>query len=81
MFELEDAQLEFDEDALYAICDRALKRETGVRALRSILEDIVLDLMYDLPEQEEPTSYRITKDVVETKAPVVKSTKRRKTGS
>ncbi len=81
MFELEDAQLEFDVDALYAICDLALKRETGVRALRSILEDIVLDLMYDLPEQEEPTAYRITKDVVETKAPVVKSTKRRKTGS
>ena len=81
MFELEDAQLEFDEDALYAVCDLALKRETGVRALRSILEDLVLDLMYDLPEQEEPTSYRITKDVVEKKAPVVKTTKRRKTGS
>ena len=81
MFELEDAQLDFDEDALYAICDLALKRETGVRALRSILEDLVLDLMYDLPEQAEPTTYRITREVVERKAPVVKSTKRRKTGS
>ena len=81
MFELEDAQLELDADALYAICDLALKRETGVRALRSIIEDLVLDLMYDLPEQEEPTTYRITKDVVEKKAPVIKTTKRRKTGS
>jgi len=81
MFELEEATLEFDDEALYAICDLALKRDTGVRALRSILEDLVLDLMYDLPDQEEPTSYRITRDVVEKKAAVVKTIKRRKTGS
>ena len=81
MFELEDAVLEFDEQALYAICEKALQRETGVRALRSILEDLVLDLMYDLPEQAEPTTYRITKDCVESGAPVGKTVRRRKTGT
>jgi ATP-dependent Clp protease ATP-binding subunit ClpX len=81
LFELEDATLEFDQDALFAICDLALKRDTGVRALRSILEDTVLDLMYELPEQTDPTTYRITRDVVEKKAPVPKTVKRRKTGT
>ncbi len=81
MFEMEDATLEFDEEALFAVCDKALQRETGVRALRSILEDVVLDVLYDLPDQPEPTAYRITKEVVEKKAPVVKAAKRRKTGT
>ena len=81
LFELEDAQLEFDDEALYAICDLALKRDTGVRALRSILEEVVLDLMYELPEQTEPSVYRISRDVIEKKAPVARAAKRRKTGS
>ena len=81
LFELEDATLEFDQEALFAICDLALKRDTGVRALRSILEDTVLDLMYELPEQTDPTTYRITRDVVDKKAPVAKTVKRRKTGT
>ena len=81
MFEMEDAALEFEDDALLAICDKALERDTGVRVLRSILEDLILDLMYELPDQTEPTTYRITKDVVESKAPAIKSVRRRKTGS
>jgi ATP-dependent Clp protease ATP-binding subunit ClpX len=81
LFELEDASLEFDEDALYAVCDKALQRETGVRALRSILEDLVLDLMYELPEQPEPVTYRITRDAVEGRNPVTKTVKRRRTGT
>jgi ATP-dependent Clp protease ATP-binding subunit ClpX len=81
MFEIEGATLEFDEDALYAVCDQALARETGVRALRSILEDLVLELMYELPEQAEATTYRISKDCVEKKAGAAKVVKRRKTGT
>jgi ATP-dependent Clp protease ATP-binding subunit ClpX len=81
MFEMEEATLEFDDEALYAVCDRALQRETGVRALRSILEDLLLDVVYELPEQSDPTLYRVTKDCVVSKAPVVKSVKRRKTGT
>jgi len=49
LFELETAQLSFTEDALSAIAKRAIERKTGARGLRSILEDILLDTMFDLP--------------------------------
>jgi len=50
-FQMEDAQLEFTEDALYEIAHMAIKRDTGARALRSVMEDLMLDLMYDLPDE------------------------------
>ncbi len=49
LFELEEAKLNFTEDALSAIAKRAIERKTGARGLRSILEDILLDTMFDLP--------------------------------
>jgi len=49
LFELEDAQLTFTDDALKAIAKRAIARKTGARGLRSIMEDILLDTMFDLP--------------------------------
>ena len=49
LFELEDTQLTFTEDALSAIAKRAIERKTGARGLRSILEDILLDTMFELP--------------------------------
>ncbi|MDJ0631178.1 MAG: ATP-dependent Clp protease ATP-binding subunit ClpX [Rhodobacter sp.] len=49
LFELEDAQLSFTDDALRAIAKRAIERKTGARGLRSIMEDILLDTMFDLP--------------------------------
>jgi len=49
LFELEEAKLTFTEDALTAIAKRAIERKTGARGLRSILEDILLDTMFDLP--------------------------------
>ena len=52
LFELEDAQLTFTDDALQAIAKRAIERKTGARGLRSILEDILLDTMFELPGQE-----------------------------
>jgi ATP-dependent Clp protease ATP-binding subunit ClpX len=52
LFELENAQLTFTEDALSAIAKRAIKRKTGARGLRSILEDILLDTMFELPSME-----------------------------
>lgn len=52
LFELEDAALNFTEDALSAIAKRAIERKTGARGLRSILEDILLDTMFDLPALE-----------------------------
>lgn len=49
-FQMEGAELEFTEDALYALAHRALARDTGARALRSVMEEVMLDLMYDLPD-------------------------------
>ena len=52
LFELEDTDLNFTDDALAAIAKRAIDRKTGARGLRSIMEDILLDTMFDLPGQE-----------------------------
>lgn len=49
LFEMEDAKLEFDQDALVAIAKQALNRKTGARGLRSIVENALLDTMYELP--------------------------------
>jgi len=63
-FELEGSKLEFTGDALEAIAERALHKETGVRALRAILEDVVLELLFDIPSRDEPVRCRITRDIV-----------------
>jgi ATP-dependent Clp protease ATP-binding subunit ClpX len=67
-FEMEDAKLEFTEDALHALAQKALKRDTGARALRAITEELMIDLMYQLPEEPKPAKYVITGDIVEGKA-------------
>jgi ATP-dependent Clp protease ATP-binding subunit ClpX len=70
-FEMEDAELEFTDDALRALAQKALKRDTGARALRAITEELMVDLMYQLPEEPKPARYVITRDVVEGKAGLV----------
>jgi len=75
-FELEEAKLEFKDDALRALAQKALTRDTGARALRSITEELMVDLMYQLPEESKPATYVITRDVVEGKADIF-STKQR----
>jgi ATP-dependent Clp protease ATP-binding subunit ClpX len=67
-FEMEDAELEFTEDALHALAQKALKRDTGARALRSITEELMVDLMYQLPEEAKPAKYVITRDIVQGNA-------------
>ncbi|MGD2093995.1 MAG: ATP-dependent Clp protease ATP-binding subunit ClpX [Phycisphaerales bacterium] len=67
-FEMEDAELDFTEDALHALAQKALKRDTGARALRAITEELMIDLMYQLPEEKKPAKYVITRDIVEGKA-------------
>jgi ATP-dependent Clp protease ATP-binding subunit ClpX len=64
LFEIDDVKLTFEEDALVLIAQKALDRKTGARGLRSILEETLLDIMYELPEL---AGYEviITKDVVE----------------
>ncbi len=81
IFAIENATLEVDADAMLAVADIALERETGVRALRSILEELLLETMFELPEAPNGSVYRLTKDVVEGRQPLRGVQKRRKTGS
>jgi ATP-dependent Clp protease ATP-binding subunit ClpX len=67
-FEMENAKLEFTDSALHALAQKALKRNTGARALRAITEELMVDLMYKLPEEPKPGKYVITRDIVEGKA-------------
>ena len=67
-FEMEGVRLEFQLEALEAIAKRAIKKGTGARALRSILENMMLDVMYDIPSQKDISVCCITRDVVEGKA-------------
>ena len=77
-FEMENAKLEFTDDALHTLAKKALERDTGARALRSIAEELMLDLMYRLPEEPKPAKYVITQDVVEGKTELFKSKKKAK---
>jgi ATP-dependent Clp protease ATP-binding subunit ClpX len=65
LFELEDVELTFTADALEAIANKAIKRKTGARGLRSIVEAILLDTMFDLPSMDGVTEVVVDKDVVE----------------
>ncbi len=68
LFELEDTELDFTEEALAAIAKRAIERKTGARGLRSILEDILLDTMFELPGMDSVTKVVVNEEAVNTKA-------------
>ncbi len=68
LFELEDAQLTFTDDALKAIAKRAIERKTGARGLRSILEDILLNTMFDLPGMEGVEEVVVNEEAVTSDA-------------
>ena len=65
LFMMEGIELEFDPFAVNAIVQKAMVRKTGARALRSIVEDLMLDVMYDLPEKKNVEKCMITRDVIE----------------
>ena len=72
IFEYENVTLTFTKDALEAIAEQSLQRKIGARGLRLILEDLMLDLMYQLPSRSDITECVITKEVVENKtAPII----------
>ncbi|HZH05436.1 MAG TPA: ATP-dependent Clp protease ATP-binding subunit ClpX, partial [Lautropia sp.] len=71
LFELENVELTFTTDALEMIAQKAILRKTGARGLRSIVEGILLDTMFDLPDMDGVSEIVIDKDVVEgRKAPI-----------
>ena len=63
-FEFEDVELEFTDDALEAVADQALLRGTGARGLRAILEEVLLNVMYDLPSRTDVEKCVIDRAVV-----------------
>jgi ATP-dependent Clp protease ATP-binding subunit ClpX len=65
LFAMEEADLKFTDKALAAIARKAAERETGARGLRSIIENVMLDIMFELPDQPRGNRYVITDDVVE----------------
>ncbi|HEM6111731.1 TPA: ATP-dependent Clp protease ATP-binding subunit ClpX [Streptococcus suis] len=63
----DDVELDFDEDALLAIAEKAIERKTGARGLRSIIEETMLDVMFEVPSQDEVKRVRVTKAAVDGK--------------
>ena len=68
LFELDGVELTFDQDALVAVAHKGIERKTGARGLRAILEDVMLEIMFDIPSRNDIKSCEITKDVIEKKA-------------
>ena len=71
LLELDGVELEFEKEALTAIVEKAIERNTGARGLRSIIEDIMRDIMFDIPSNMRIEKCIITKDTVEKKAPPI----------
>ncbi len=67
-FQLEGCELEFTAPALRLIAEKALKRDTGARALRSVMEELMIDVMYQLPEKGQHGHYVITEEIVRGEA-------------
>ncbi|CYW39289.1 ATP-dependent Clp protease ATP-binding subunit ClpX [Streptococcus suis] len=63
----DDVELDFDEDALLAIAEKAIERKTGARGLRSIIEETMLDVMFEVPGQDDVKRVRVTKAAVDGK--------------
>jgi ATP-dependent Clp protease ATP-binding subunit ClpX len=67
LFELENVKLRFKEDAILAIAESAVRKDTGARGLRSILEDVMLDVMFDVPSRKDVAECIITRGIIEKK--------------
>ena len=68
LLEIDGVELEFEPDALEAIVDKAIERKTGARGLRSIIENVMTDIMYDIPSNEKIEKCIITKDTIQNNA-------------
>ncbi len=65
LLELDEVKLEFTDDALESIAEKAMKRDTGARALRSIIEEFMLDIMYEIPKDDNIGKVTITREYIE----------------
>lgn len=67
-FEFDDVELEFTDDALHEIAREAISRKTGARGLRAIVEDVLLDIMYELPSRDDIRKCIVDEEVVKTRS-------------
>lgn len=81
LFDKDGVKLTYEEDALREIARLAISKNTGARGLRSILEDVMLDIMYELPDMNNIKECIITKDSISTKEPVLIRNRRRRKSS
>jgi ATP-dependent Clp protease ATP-binding subunit ClpX len=69
---MDEVELDFDDEALHEIAKKALEKDTGARALRSIIEELMLDIMYEIPKDDNIGRVTITKDyILGTGGPVI----------
>ncbi len=81
LFRMEGVELVFDEDASHAVVERAIERGTGARALRSIIEEVMLDIMFSLPDRQNLYSATVTRDVIlKKKEPVYRYEEKKQAG-
>ena len=72
LLELDEVKLLFDEGALEAIAEKAMEKDTGARALRAIIEEFMLDIMYEIPKDDNIGQVTITREYIEkTGGPVI----------
>ena len=67
LLDMDGVELKFEDEAISMIAEEAIKRKTGARALRSIVEELMLDIMYEIPSREDIKVFTITADMVEKK--------------
>ena len=70
LFDMDDVELTFESDAIDAIAEQAFERKTGARGLRSIMESIMMDTMYEIPSDESIETCIITKEAVDGGKPL-----------
>ncbi|MCK5374490.1 MAG: AAA family ATPase, partial [Alphaproteobacteria bacterium] len=79
LFDMEDAELKFTDEALVSIAKKAVERKTGARGLRSIIENLLLDAMFEVPDLEDISEIIVNKDTVEDgQKPAYKKSKKKK---
>ena len=72
LFDMDDVTLSFNEDAVYAIAEKAYERKTGARGLRSIMENVMMDTMYRIPSDDTIQKCVVTKEAVDgTSEPLI----------
>ena len=88
LFSMDGVSLEFEEEALHLIARKAIDRKTGARGLRGVIEEAMLDIMYEIPSRDDIEKCVITKEVIENKveptlvlSDIKKKSRAKKTGN